>query len=103
MFQSEHNFDYVVHTASPVRFAPEDPVKDILDPAIKGTTGILKSIQAHAPSVKRVVITSSSAAVVNPFKHEKSYNESNWAPFTWEDALKPENTYPASKVRFQII
>lgn len=99
MFQSEHRFDHVIHTASPCRFPPEDPVRDILDPAIKGTTGILKSIQAHAPTVKRVVITSSSAAIVNPSKHEKMYNESSWAPFTWEDALKPEITYPASKVR----
>lgn len=98
VFQSEHKFDYVVHTASPCRLSPEDPVRDVLDPAIKGTTGILKSARAYAPSVKRVVITSSSAAVVNPFKHEKSYNESNWAPFTWEDALKPQNTYAASKV-----
>lgn len=99
MFQSEHKFDYVVHTASPCHLSPKDPVKDILDPAIKGTTGMLKSIHAYAPTVKRVVITSSSAAIVNSFKHEKSYDESNWAPFTWEDALKPENTYPASKVR----
>lgn len=98
VFQSDHHFDYVVHTASPCRFPPEDPVRDILDPAIKGTTGILKSIEAHAPSVKRVVITSSSAAIVSPFQHEKSYDESNWAPFTWEDALNPDNTYPASKV-----
>lgn len=76
----------------------DDPVKDFLDPAIKGTTGILKSIKAYAPNVKRVVITSSSAAIINPWKHERVYDESKWAPFTWEDALKPENAYPASKV-----
>ena len=75
----------------------QDPVKDFLDPAIKGTTGILKSIKAFAPSVKRVVITSSSAAVLNPDNHADVYDESFWAPVTWEQAMIPRNTYRASK------
>lgn len=82
----------------PVSSKDADPVKGFLDPAIKGTTEILKSIKAFAPSVKRVVLTSSSAAMLNPAKHEKLYDESSWAPYTWEDALKPENAYTASKV-----
>lgn len=99
VFQSDHKFDYVIHTASPYSFKVDDPVKDFLDPAIKGTTGILKSIKAYAPSVKRVVITSSSAAILNPWKHEQVYDESKWAPYTWDDALKPQNAYAASKAR----
>lgn len=99
VFQSGTNFDYVIHTASPYSFKVDDPVKDFLDPAIKGTTGILKSIKAHGPSVKRVVITSSSAAIINPLNHEKVYDESKWAPFTWDDAISmPQFGYPASKV-----
>ncbi|CAN8104714.1 unnamed protein product [Discula destructiva] len=97
VFQADHNFDYVVHTASPVVFKVDDPLKDVLDPAIKGATGILKSIVAYAPSVKRIVITSSSAAMLNQRQHEKVYDETKWAPYTWEDALKRENAYPASK------
>ncbi|KAI7776176.1 hypothetical protein LA080_005748 [Diaporthe eres] len=98
VFQSGTNFDYVIHTASPYSFKVDDPVNDFLDPAIKGTTGILKSIKAHGPSVKRVVITSSSAAIINPLKHEKVYDESKWAPFTWEDAVaNPRFGYPGSK------
>ncbi|KAL1869155.1 methylglyoxal reductase (NADPH-dependent) gre2 [Diaporthe australafricana] len=98
VFQSGPTFDYVIHTASPYSFKVDDPVKDFLDPAIKGTTGILRSIKAHAPSVRRVVITSSSAAIINPLKHEKVYDESKWAPFTWQDALSsPQFGYPASK------
>ncbi|KAG8156511.1 hypothetical protein KVR01_013615 [Diaporthe batatas] len=99
VFQSGPKFDYVIHTASPYNFNVGDPVKDFLDPAIKGTTGILKSIKAYAPSVKRVVITSSSAAIINPLKHEKVYDESKWAPFTWEQVLaEPKFGYPGSKV-----
>jgi nucleoside-diphosphate-sugar epimerase len=97
--QSTPPFDYVVHTASPYQLHWEDPVKDCLDPAIKGTTGILKSIHAYAPTVKRVVITSSSAAVLNPPNHPKVYDESSWCDVTWEEAMDPRNTYKASKVR----
>ncbi len=92
-------FDYVVHTASPYHFNIQDAVKDFLDPAIKGTTGILRSIKSFAPEVKRVVVTSSSAAMLNPNKHEKIYDETKWAPMTWDEAVKPENAYRASKVR----
>jgi nucleoside-diphosphate-sugar epimerase len=96
--QSSPPFDYVIHTASPYHLNVQDPVKDFLDPAIKGTTGILKSIQLYAPEVKRVVITSSSAAIINPGNHLEVYNESVWAPVTWEEAMLPQNTYRASKV-----
>lgn len=104
VFQSGTKFDYVIHTASPYSFKIDDPVNDFLNPAIKGTTGILKSIKAHGPSVKRVVITSSSAAIINPLKHEKVYDETKWAPFTWDDAISsPQFGYPASKVSSSLL
>jgi nucleoside-diphosphate-sugar epimerase len=46
--------DAVIHTASPFHFNIEDP-KDFLDPAIKGTIGLLNAIKNGAPTVKRVV------------------------------------------------
>ncbi|ESW03539.1 hypothetical protein PHAVU_011G022200 [Phaseolus vulgaris] len=55
--------DGVFHTASPVRFVVEDPQADLIDPAVMGTLNVLKSC-AKSPSVKRVVFTSSTAAVV---------------------------------------
>ncbi len=95
--QSVPPFDFVVHTASPYHFNVQDPVKDFLDPAIKGTTGILRSVKEYAPSVRRVVITSSSAAMINPANHPKVYDESSWAAVTWEEAMEPQNSYRASK------
>ncbi|OQE31542.1 hypothetical protein PENSTE_c001G04262 [Penicillium steckii] len=95
--KSDPPFDYVLHTASPFHFNVQDPVKDFLDPAIKGTTGILKAIKASAPSVKRVVITSSFAAIVNAKKHPNVYSEQNWNPVTWEEAMDHSNVYRASK------
>ncbi|KAK3312527.1 hypothetical protein B0H66DRAFT_400341 [Apodospora peruviana] len=91
-------FDYVVHTASPYQLHWDDPVRDCLDPAIKGTTGILKSVKAYAPSVKRVVITSSSAAVLNPPNHREVYDETSWSEITWEEGVEDiKKTYRASK------
>lgn len=74
-------------------------MKDFLDPAIKGTTGILKAIKSYAPSVKRVVITSSYAAIVNVKGHPKVYSEKVWNPVTWEEALEHSQTYRGSKVK----
>lgn len=68
--------DAVQHIASPVTFAADDP-QDLIVPAVKGTTGILESIKAYAPTVKRVVLTSSVASI----GHEKTppvYDESDW-------------------------
>jgi hypothetical protein len=92
-------FDYVVHTASPYQMSWEDPQGECLDPAIKGISGLLKSLSHHAPAVKRVVFTSSSAAILNPPNHPKVYDESSWCKITWEEAMDPVHTYRASKVR----
>ncbi|GMN26255.1 hypothetical protein TIFTF001_001239 [Ficus carica] len=54
--------DGVFHTASPVYFDVKDPEAEVLDPALKGTLNVLKSC-AKSPSVRRVVLTSSMAAV----------------------------------------
>lgn len=54
--------DGVFHTASPVLTSFTDPQVDYLDPAVKGTLNVLKSC-IKSPSVKRVIVTSSIAAV----------------------------------------
>ncbi|XP_043691617.1 phenylacetaldehyde reductase-like [Telopea speciosissima] len=53
----------VFHTASPVYMTVKDPQAELIDPALKGTLNVLGSC-AKAPSVKRVVVTSSVAAVL---------------------------------------
>ncbi|XP_057456777.1 cinnamoyl-CoA reductase CAD2-like [Lotus japonicus] len=56
--------DGVFHTASPVSFIVKDPQTELIDPAVKGTLNVLKSC-AKSPSVKRVVLTSSIAAILS--------------------------------------
>ncbi|KAJ9209665.1 hypothetical protein DTO166G4_8735 [Paecilomyces variotii] len=97
--QSEPPFDAVFHCASPFHFDVTRSVeKDLLEPAINGTMGILKSIQQHAPNISKVVITSSMAAVLRFAGHPEVYTEDCWNPVTWEEAIKDATVgYPASK------
>ncbi|KAL5521232.1 hypothetical protein ACEPAG_9155 [Sanghuangporus baumii] len=72
----------IVHTASPVHLDANDP-NELIEPAVTGTLGVLESALKYANSrgeqLKRVVITSSCAAVVNiPYSgifDERSWNE----------------------------
>ncbi|KAF2633799.1 NAD(P)-binding protein [Macroventuria anomochaeta] len=99
--KSDPPFEAVLHTASPFHFNVTDVRKDLIDPAVVGTTGILKSIKKSAPSVKHVVITSSFAAIIQADKgfwpgHE--YSEADWNPITFEQATEsPMLGYRASK------
>ncbi|KAH7287768.1 hypothetical protein KP509_32G073400 [Ceratopteris richardii] len=83
---SEGSFDAVVHgcegvfhTATPVQLVKTDPQVEMIIPAVKGTLNVLKSC-AKSSSVKRVVVTSSSAAVrfrddIQPYE---ALDESKW-------------------------
>lgn len=94
--KSDPPFEAVLHTASPFHFNVTDPKKDLIDPAIIGTTDILRSIKKSAPTVKRVAVTSSFAAITRPNDHPKVYDESIWNPVTMDEAL---NTDPATAYR----
>lgn len=61
----------------------------MLLPAIQGTINLLTSIEAHAPSVKRVVITSSFAAMIDltkGFPADHVCNEADWNDMTYDYA-----------------
>ncbi|MGU7769177.1 NAD-dependent epimerase/dehydratase family protein [Burkholderia sp. MR1-5-21] len=52
----------VFHTASPFKIDVRDPQTELIDPALLGTRNVLETVNA-TPSVKRVVLTSSCAAI----------------------------------------
>jgi len=52
----------VFHTASPFKVNVVDPQKELVDPAQLGTRNVLEEVN-RTPSVKRVVLTSSCAAI----------------------------------------
>ncbi|ATZ47881.1 hypothetical protein BCIN_03g01620 [Botrytis cinerea B05.10] len=102
--KSEPSFDVVIHTASPYLYKVITDNSEFLDPAIRGTMSVLESVKKNAPEVKRVVVTSSCAAIVNfagvrVSQPRKVYTEKDWNPTTWESALEgtQSNAYQASK------
>ncbi|ORY35639.1 D-lactaldehyde dehydrogenase [Naematelia encephala] len=78
--------DAVAHLASPFYTTGVKDPQELIGPAVKGTTGILKSIQKNNPQVKRVVITSSVASIMSlaSRKAPVRYTEKDWN----EDAVK---------------
>jgi nucleoside-diphosphate-sugar epimerase len=54
--------ELVYHTASPFVTDVADPQRDLIDPAVKGTENVPETANA-TPGVKRVVVTSSCAAI----------------------------------------
>lgn len=95
--QADPPFDAVIHTANPNVRNCKDPQKELLDPAIIGTSGILTSVARFAPSVERVVCVSSIAAMLDPSKGdwpEHTYTASDWNPITLEEALDNSSWIP---------
>lgn len=69
--------EIVMHTASPYALDVKDPQRDLVDPAVKGTTGVLESCR-KAGTVKRVVLTSSMAAITDEPDSDHVYTEADW-------------------------
>ncbi|TNV77275.1 hypothetical protein FGO68_gene7656 [Halteria grandinella] len=71
--------DYVVHTASPLPFESPEDENVVIKPAVEGTLAVMRA--AHKHKVKRVVMTSSAAAVAQkkPENQKELYDESDWS------------------------
>lgn len=71
--------EYVLHVASPVPAAPPKNPEEVIAPAREGTLRVLRA--AAAAGVKRVVLTSSTAAVFSghPRDGGRTYDEADWS------------------------
>ncbi|NOX23655.1 MAG: NAD-dependent epimerase/dehydratase family protein [Actinobacteria bacterium] len=67
--------DVVMHVASPYVIDVDDAQRDLVDPAVTGTLNVLNA--ADAAGVKRVVQTSSVAAISDEFE-DRPYTEADW-------------------------
>ena len=69
---------FVFHVASPATLSAEDGQRDIVDPAVKGTTTVIEAALATS-SVEIIVLTSSSATQIDPAAPAgKVYTEADW-------------------------
>jgi dihydroflavonol-4-reductase len=69
--------EQVMHTASPYALDVKDPQKDLVDPAVQGTRNVLAACQG-AGTVKRVVLTSSMAAITDEPEGDHVLTEKDW-------------------------
>ena len=70
--------DYVLHIASPFINGLPDHEDDLIKPALTGTQRILR-LSAANPQIKKIIITSSFAAVGDTFNGQTVFNESDWS------------------------
>ncbi len=66
----------VMHTASPYVLTVKDPQRDLVEPAVEGTLNVLRA--ARKAGVKRVVLTSSMAAVTDEPDPTEVLTEATW-------------------------
>ena len=67
----------VMHTASPCLVDVKDPQAELVTPAVEGTLNVLRAAQKN-PRIKRVVLTSSIAAVSDQPENGKVLTETDW-------------------------
>ena len=80
--------ELVFHTASPFFLDSKDAQKELIDPALDGTRNVLDSAN-KTPSVKRVVLTSSVAAIYGDTIDSKNVPEGIFDESMWNTSSSP--------------
>ena len=78
--------DYVCHVASPYFVNTQDPVKELIEPAVNGTKNVMASA-LKAKNLKKLTIMSSFASVLDSEKNPRAgytYTDADWDPVTME-------------------
>ncbi|KAJ3786733.1 D-lactaldehyde dehydrogenase [Lentinula aff. detonsa] len=87
----------IEHTASPFHFKADDP-QELIGPALNGTRSILKSA-LNESSIRRIVVTSSSAAILSILPERKVFTELDWNEQSIEEVKQGKNASQVSKYR----
>ena len=80
--------ELVFHTASPFTLDVDNPQKDLIEPALKGTRNVLEQAN-RTPSVQRVVVTSSCAAIYGDNADLKSTGRERFTEEDWNSTSSP--------------
>ena len=83
--------DYVCHVASPYFNSTDDPIKELVEPAVNGTKNVVASALKSGGRLKRMTIVSSFASVVDLSKNPRpgyTYTEEDWNPVTEVEAAE---------------
>jgi nucleoside-diphosphate-sugar epimerase len=89
--------DYVLHTASPFKIQVKNAKKDLVDPAVKGTKNVMRAA-LKSPRVRRVVLTSSVAAIYGDNIDIQDHETGKFGPEDWNTSSSLEHqAYSFSK------
>lgn len=90
IFQKHPDIDYVLHAASSIGWVMDNFTKNLIEPAVAGTTSVLSAAHKYGKNVKKVVLTSSIGTAYNltlgPKHPEITMSEETWTPLTIENA-----------------
>ncbi|CAI7678940.1 unnamed protein product [Penicillium pancosmium] len=87
--------DAVIHVASPFFYNTTNNEEELILPAINGVKSILTASAKPGTNVKRIVLTSSFASIVDVDTTpgpDFTYTAQNWNPLTYEAAASPTAT-----------
>ncbi|MEI6639126.1 MAG: SDR family oxidoreductase [Chlorobium sp.] len=105
--------EYVIHTASPYQINVKNPQRDLVDPAVIGTETVLESC-LKSDKVKRLVLTSSIAAITDQPESHKIFTEKDWniissldrQPYQYSKTLSEREAWDfimAKRPRFDLV
>jgi len=105
--------ELIFHTASPFTVNVKDPQKELIDPAVKGTENVLLAAN-KTPTVKRIVLTSSCAAIYtdanecqiapNGILTENVWNTTaslTYQPYAYSKVLAEKKAWAIAEKQFQ--
>ncbi|KAH8671881.1 hypothetical protein BGZ60DRAFT_406100 [Tricladium varicosporioides] len=92
-----HGCQGVVHCASPFTYDTQDNEKELLLPAINGVRALLGACSSPTSTVRRIVLTSSFASIIDTDRHDSitgeegyfTYTAEDWNPLSYEEAAAP--------------
>lgn len=92
--EAVHGCQYIIHVASPFCVKEPDDPNELIIPAVEGTLRVLRAAASQDILPRRVIITSSVAAV--SLGHNKAfYSDDDWTVL--DNPKIPITTYPRSK------
>ena len=90
IYEAVRGCDYVIHVDTPYEIWSPKNEEKFIKPAVESTLAILKACNDF--KIKRLIVTSSTAAVVHPWVTDYLFSEKDWIKLD-----KHTTTYPKSK------
>ncbi|CAI6341200.1 unnamed protein product [Periconia digitata] len=88
------DLDGIIHVASPLDYTAQDNEIQLVKPAIAGVRAVMEAAGANL-DVKRVVITSSFASVLDANRKSPphfTYTAADWNPLSYEESIAKETS-----------